>query len=79
MSRRRIIASGEEAALLLSQETLNQMGVSIGDDVDMSIQDGALIVRPLNEATRAQKIEEVTSDVFERRKNAYQRLAEGVE
>jgi len=45
MSRRRIIASGEEAALLLSQETLNQMGVSIGDDVDVSIQDGALIVR----------------------------------
>jgi len=45
MSRRRIIASGAEAALLLSQETLNQMGVSIGDDVDVSIQDGALIVR----------------------------------
>ena len=79
MSRRRIIASGEEAALLLSQETLDQMGVNIGDDVDVSIQDGALIVRPLNEAARVQKIEEVTSDVFEPRKNAYQRLAEGVE
>lgn len=79
MSRRRIIASGEEAALLLPPETLDKMGLSIGDEVDLSVEDGALVVRPLNESTRAQRIEEVTGEVFERRQNAYRRLAEGVE
>jgi antitoxin component of MazEF toxin-antitoxin module len=79
MSRRKIIASGEEAALLLSQETLKQMGVQVGDEVDVIIEDGALIVRPLDEAMRAQKIEQITDDLFEQRKSAYQRLAGGVE
>ena len=54
------------------------MGVREGDEVDVSVSDGTLIMRPLN-AERARKIEDATSAVFERRGAAYKKLAEGVE
>ena len=78
MSRKRIATSQDSAAILLPQEVLDDMGVCEGDEVDVSISDGTLIMRPLN-AERARKIENATNAVFERRGAAYKKLAEGVE
>jgi AbrB family looped-hinge helix DNA binding protein len=79
MSRKRIDTSEDSAAILLPQEVLDQLGINPGDEVDLSVVDGTLILRPLDEVDRARKIEEATNTVFERRKSAYEQLAKGIE
>ncbi len=79
MSRKQITETGHSAALLLSPEILEELGVNVGDEVDVSIVDRTLILRPLDEVERAKKIDAATSIVFERRRSAYEELAKGVE
>jgi antitoxin component of MazEF toxin-antitoxin module len=79
VSRKRIIASENPTTLLLPQELLNKLGVDAGDEIDVSFVDRTLILRSLEEAERAQKIEAVTKSVFNRRKTAYEELAKGIE
>ena len=78
MSRKRLAMSDDSAAILLPREVLDEMGVLEGDEVDVSVSDGMLIMRPLD-AERARKIDDATNAVFERRDTAYKKLAEGVE
>lgn len=54
------------------------MGVAVGDEVDVSLVDKTLVVRPLSEKERAAKVEAAVDDVFKRRGRLLQRLAEGV-
>jgi virulence-associated protein VagC len=49
----------------------------VGDELDIEVVDRKLILRPLNEVEREQKLKSTTEAIFERRKSAYQRLAEG--
>jgi len=77
MSRQQITAVGDSAALLLPQEILELIGVHVGDELDIEVVDRKLILRPLNEVEREQKLKSTTEAIFERRKSAYQRLAEG--
>ena len=79
MLRKRIDTSEDSAAILLPQEVLDELGINAGDEVDLSVVDGTLILRPLEETERARKIDEATNTVFERRKSAYVQLAKGVE
>jgi antitoxin component of MazEF toxin-antitoxin module len=79
MSHERIIAVGESAALILPKDVLDKLGIAVGDEVELSLIDRTLIVQPLAEADRAQKLEEVIKTVFERRQSAYARLAQGAE
>ena len=79
MARKRITVSENATTLLLPQEVLDQMGVVDGDEVDVSIVDRTLILMPLDEVERAQKLGTATESVFQRRKSAYQELAKGVE
>lgn len=79
MSRKRITASENSATLLLPQEILDLMGVEDGDEVDVSVVDGVLILRSLDKAQRAQKVDAATESVFERRKSAFEELAKGTE
>jgi antitoxin component of MazEF toxin-antitoxin module len=79
MSRKRIATSQDSAAILLPQEVLDEMGVHDGGEVDVAVSDRTLIMRPVADAERPGKIEEATKAVFERRRAAYKKLAEGVE
>jgi antitoxin component of MazEF toxin-antitoxin module len=79
VSRERITAGGESAALLLPKDVLDKLGIAIGDEVELSLVDRTLILQPLDEADRAQRLEAVTETVFERRQSAYTRLAQGAE
>ena len=74
-----ITTAGESAAILLPQEYLEKMGIEIGDEIDMSIKGRTLILRPLDNSERAQKIDAVTKAVFKRRKSAYKKLAKELE
>ena len=78
MSRKRIAASQDSAAIMLPPEMLDEMGVHEGDEVEVSVSDHTLTLRPLAGKERAGKVEDATNAVFERRSEAYRKLAEGV-
>lgn len=63
MSRKRITASKNPTTLLLPQEILDTLGIDDGDEVDVSIMDGTLVLRPLDEVEHAQKIDSATKNM----------------
>ena len=79
MSRERITAVGESAAVLLPKEMLDKLGIAIGDEVELSLVDRTLMLQPLDEANRAQQLAAITKAVFARRQCAYTQLAQGPE
>ena len=79
MSRKRIAAAEDSSTVVLPKEMLDMMGVKEGDEIDLSVVDRTLIVRPLDEAERAGKIDAATKAVLERRESAYEELAKGAE
>ncbi len=79
MSRERITAIGESAALLLPKEVLDKLGITIGDEVELSLIDRTLLLQPLDEANRAQQLAAITQTVFARRQRAYTQLTQGPE
>lgn len=78
MSRQRITAS-EDSVLLLPKDILERAGIVDGDEVDVSVIDRTVILRPLDEASRTQKVAETTKSLFERRHDAYEELAKGTD
>jgi antitoxin component of MazEF toxin-antitoxin module len=74
-----VLMLGDPAELVISQDVLKKIGVGAGDKVEVAVSDGALIVRLLKEAERARKIAAATRDIFDRRREAYLKLAEGPE
>jgi antitoxin component of MazEF toxin-antitoxin module len=70
-----IVPHGESAAVVLSAALLESIGLNVGDVVDVTLGNRQLILRPVEDAVRLQKIKEVTQEVFERRVDAYQGLA----
>jgi antitoxin component of MazEF toxin-antitoxin module len=77
MTRQKITTVNNTAALLLTPDMLDQMGISIGDDVEVTLVDRALILRPLAEVEREQAIAALTQALLERRRCVYTALAEG--
>ncbi|MBM4256473.1 MAG: AbrB/MazE/SpoVT family DNA-binding domain-containing protein [Deltaproteobacteria bacterium] len=77
MSRERLTAVGESVALLLSKDVLDQLGITVGDEVEVSVLDRTLLLQPLDEADRSKQLETLTKSVFTRRADAYVRLAKG--
>jgi antitoxin component of MazEF toxin-antitoxin module len=79
MSRKRVTAAEDSATLLLPQEILEMIGVQQGDEVEVSVADRTVIVRPLDEAERGGKLAVARESVFQRRASAYEELAKGAE
>lgn len=79
MSRERIHKAGDVAAVRLPPQILEDLGIGIGDEVEMSIKEGAIILRPLDEPEPARKIEDASTAVIDRRKSAYEELARGAD
>ncbi len=77
MARERITAVGEAAALLLSEEVLDKLGIAIGDEVELSLIDRTLMLQPPDEAARGQQLAAITTRVLARRQRAYTQLAQG--
>lgn len=70
-----IVPVGDSAAVVLPPAVLDALGLKIGDVMDVTVGDRELILRPADDADRRRLIEEITRDVFEQRRDAYQRLA----
>ena len=70
-----IVSHGDSAAVVLPASVLESIGLRIGDVLEATLGDRQLILRPVEDAARRQLLQEITQDVFERRREAYQRLA----
>jgi antitoxin component of MazEF toxin-antitoxin module len=70
-----IFSHGDFAAVVLPAELLESVGLRVGDVVDVTLGDRQLILRPGEDAARRALLEEITREVFERRRDAYRRLA----
>ena len=75
MAQLPIVSHGESAAVVLPTTVLDAIGLHVGDVVEVTLADGQLILRPIDDAGRRRRIEEITQEVFEQRRDAYQRLA----
>jgi putative addiction module antidote len=78
MPRTQIKKIGNSLGLLLTDDILKLMDIRADDEVDITVENRTLIISPLNEKEREQKIERAVQNTFKRRKSAYQKLAEGV-
>ncbi len=63
--------------MILSQDLLGLMGVAPGDEVDVSLVDRTLVVRPLSEVERSAKVQSAIDEVFRRDAGLLKRLAAG--
>lgn len=78
MPKTQIKKIGSSLGILLDDEILKLMDIRADDEVDISVENRILIISPLNEKEREQKIDKAVQNIFKRRKSAYQRLAEGI-
>jgi antitoxin component of MazEF toxin-antitoxin module len=70
-----IVPHGDSAAVILPAAFLESAGLRVGDVLDVTVGDHELILRSAEEAGRRELLETITREVFERRRDAYQRLA----
>ncbi len=77
MVRTPIKKIGDLICLVLTDDILKQLDLCIEDEVEITIANHRLIITPLSEQERKQKIDEAIERTFKRRESAYQRLAKG--
>jgi antitoxin component of MazEF toxin-antitoxin module len=75
MTQLSIIPHGNAAAVVIPVEVLEAAGLRIGDVLEITLSERQLILRPNEDVTRRQRVEEITQEVLDRRRDAYQRLA----
>lgn len=75
MSQMQIVSIIGFDGMNVPAKALEAIGLKIGDKVHVTLGDGQLILRPAANSSRQQQIDEITTDVFARRKSAYERLA----
>lgn len=74
---KRIVGVDEAARLTLPQEAVEALGLQPGDEVDIEIIGRAVVVRSVAEATRAGDFSKSFESILQRRRSAYDQLAEG--
>src|SRR5207253_10677516 len=75
MHQTTIVPHGDLAAVVIPTAVLESLGLRIGDAVDLNLGDGQLILRPVEDAARRERVEAIRREVFEHRRDAYERLA----
>ena len=78
MLTKKITALGNSAAIVLPKDILALMNVGIGDEVELSMVDKSLVVKPLTEKARQELFESALKTVMVERKDLLERLAKGV-
>lgn len=64
-------------AVFFPAEKLKNLGISAGDEVDVTETENALILRSTKEAEKKREIEEATEKVFNRWDKVFVELAKG--
>lgn len=66
-------------AILFPAETLANLGISAGDEIEVTETENALILRSTKEAEKAREIQEATEKVFSRWDKVFVELAKGAD
>lgn len=74
MARQRINITEDGATVVIASEVVQALGLKHGDEIDVSVLDRSVVLRPLEEAERAEKLDAVTRAVIARRRKALQQL-----
>ena len=74
--RKKITTIGNSAAVMVPREFLAQMGVQVGDEVELTMENRTLLVRSVEQVERNEKVRAAADDVFRIRRSALKRLAE---
>lgn len=75
-----IIEANENSTFIkISPEQLKKLGLEIGDEVEITANDDALIVRSAENEERKRKIADATEEVFSRWNNVFVELAKGTD
>jgi antitoxin component of MazEF toxin-antitoxin module len=77
MFETQVFNHGNEPAILLDPESLHALGVRVGDSVQVSVANGEILVRPLNEQSRQEMLNAAVEDVMRRRESVFEELAKG--
>ena len=72
-----VLTFESNAGLLLPAEILRQIGINIGDKLEVAVNDRSLVVRSVEEVERAQLLAAATREIFDQRREAYLELAKG--
>ncbi len=75
MTQLTIVSHENSAAVVLPAALMESIGLRIGDVLEVTLSERQLILRPVEDKVRQQLVEEITRELFERRRDAYQRLA----
>ncbi len=75
MAQLRIVPLGDSAAVVLPASVLEPVGLRVGDLVDVPVGDRQVILQPVEDAERRRLLEKITQELFEKRQEAYRRLA----
>jgi len=76
---RTITKIDQSASLVLPPEAVDALGVEAGAELDIEIVGRALVVRSVEEARRSREFIDAFESILQRRRKAYERLAEGPE
>lgn len=66
-------------AVLFPVETLANLGISAGDEIDVTETENALILRSVKEAEKSREIQDATEKVFSRWDKVFVELAKGAD
>jgi len=75
---KRIAGVDDAARFTLPQEAIEALGLQPGDEVDIEIVGHAVVVRSVADAARAGEFSKSFESILQRRRSAYDQLAEGV-
>lgn len=74
MSRRQIVLVADLAAVFFAKDELQEVGLKPGDEVEVIFEENQIIVRSAIDKELVQMISYLSEQLFEQRRNAYQRL-----
>lgn len=72
-------SSDNSIAALFPAEALENLGISAGDEIDVTATDSALILRSVKEAEKSREIADATEKVFNRWNKVFVELAKGAD
>lgn len=75
----KIIANDEQAMIVLPKESLEILGVEVGDEVEFSKEADSVVLRSSSEAERKRKFEKAKREIFEEWNDVFVELAKGAD
>ena len=76
---KRITTIDEASSLSLPPEAVDALGVKAGEELDVEVVGLAVVVRSVEEAQRSRHFMDSFESILQRRRKAYEKLAEGPE